>query len=179
MAPPWCHSGVMELTRYVDNLRNDLAVAAEAGGDEARALAERLTAPLESAVRLALLDALTAAASEITRDLAPGSVEVRLRGREPSFVVTPPPADQVFDEEPDIAGTPVAPIDSDESATARINFRLGEGLKGRVEAAAGTAGLSVNAWLVRAVTSALDGDRGGRRERRAPRGTNRQVGWVH
>ena len=77
----------MDLTPYVENLRRELAVAAEAGGDEARALAERLTAPLESAVRLTLLDALSAAADEITRELAPGSVELRLRGGEPEFVV--------------------------------------------------------------------------------------------
>ena len=88
----------MDLTSYVDNLRHELAVAAEAGGDDVRALAERLTAPLDSAVRLVLLDALSAAAAEITRDLAPGSVDLRLRGREPSFVVTPPPADHSFDE---------------------------------------------------------------------------------
>ncbi|MFI5100819.1 MAG: hypothetical protein ACHQE5_09960, partial [Actinomycetes bacterium] len=64
----------MDLTPYVESLREELAVAAEAGGDEARALAERLTAPLESAARLALLEALSEAAGEITRELAPGSV---------------------------------------------------------------------------------------------------------
>src|SRR5580704_2598023 len=92
----------MDLTQYVSDLRYQLAVAAEAGGEDARALAERLTAPLESATRLALLDALSAAADEITRDLAPGSVHVRLRGREPSFVVTPPPAEPL-DAEPGAA----------------------------------------------------------------------------
>ena len=84
----------MDLTTYVENLRRELAVAAEAGGEEARALADRLTAPLESAVRLMLLDALSAAADEITRELAPGSVELRLRAGEPDFVVTPAPADE-------------------------------------------------------------------------------------
>ncbi|MGH3243050.1 MAG: hypothetical protein ACRDNL_21915, partial [Spirillospora sp.] len=69
----------MDVTPYVDNLRRELAVAAEAGGADARALAERLTGPLESAARLMLLEALAAAAEEITRDLAPGSVDVRLR----------------------------------------------------------------------------------------------------
>lgn len=172
----------MELTSYVDKLRSDLAVAAEAGGAEARALAERLTVPLESAVRLALLDALSAAASEITRDLAPGSVEVRLRGREPDFVVTPPPPDPVFDDiddGPDIASMTMP--EAEDGTTARINFRLPEQLKGRVETAAGQAGLSVNAWLVRAVSGALDTDRRERRraERTAPRGSQRQTGWVH
>ena len=71
----------MDLGVYVENLRRELAVAADAGGDEARALAERLVAPLESSIRLTLLEALSAAADEITRDLAPGSVQVRLRGR--------------------------------------------------------------------------------------------------
>ena len=69
----------MDLMPYVENLRRQLAVAAEAGGPDARALAERLTGALESAARLALLEALSAAADEITRDLAPGSVDVRLR----------------------------------------------------------------------------------------------------
>src|SRR3954466_13111272 len=93
VAPRWCHTGAMDLTQYVENLRRELAVAADAGGEDARALAERLTAPLESAVRLMLLDALSAAADEITRELAPGSVELRLRSGEPDFVVTPTPAD--------------------------------------------------------------------------------------
>src|SRR6185295_3057621 len=84
----------MDLSLYAENLRRDLAAAADAGGDEARALAERLTAPLESSIRLTLLDALSAAADEITRELAPGSVELRLRSGEPEFVVTPAPADE-------------------------------------------------------------------------------------
>src|SRR4051794_41794000 len=81
----------MDLTQYVENLRRELAIAAGAGGDDARALAERLTAPLEPAVRLMLLDALAAAAEEITRGLAPGSVAPRLRACEPEFGVMPPP----------------------------------------------------------------------------------------
>src|SRR5215217_6013239 len=84
----------MELTSYVETLRRDLAVAAESGGEDARALAERLTAPLEASIRLMLLDALSAAADEITRELAPGSVELRLRGGEPEFVVSAAPADE-------------------------------------------------------------------------------------
>ncbi|WKX72594.1 hypothetical protein [Streptomyces sp. XD-27] len=82
----------MDLTPYVDSLRYELAVAADAGGDEARALADRLTAPLESAARLTLLNALSAAMDQVNQNLAPGSVVVQLRGIEPEFVVTPPPA---------------------------------------------------------------------------------------
>jgi hypothetical protein len=171
----------MDLTSYVDNLRHELATAAEAGGEDARALAERLAAPLDSAVRLVLLDALSAAAAEITRDLAPGSVDLRLRGREPSFVVTPPPADHSL-EEPEPPETDVMPPvspEGDEGATARISFRLAEHLKGRIEEAAAQAGLSVNAWLVRAAVAALESDDRGRRpERRAPRAGQSYTGWV-
>ena len=104
----------MDLTPYVENLREKLAVAAEAGGDDARALAERLTAPLESAIRLMLLDALSAAADEITRELAPGSVELRLRSGEPDFVVTPAPADDDADPE-----RPAAAAAARRATTAR------------------------------------------------------------
>src|ERR671924_470680 len=106
----------MDLTTYVENLRRELAVAAEAGGEDARALAERLTAPLDSAVRLMLLDALSAAADEITRELAPGSVELRLRGGEPEFVVTRAPGDEPV--EPASAEPAPAPPEADDGATA-------------------------------------------------------------
>ena len=145
----------MDLTPYVENLRRELAVAAEAGGEDARALAERLTAPLESAVRLTLLDALSAAADEITRELAPGSVELRLRGGEPELR-----RDAGAGRRAGRAGgrPPPAPPDADEGATARINLRLPEQLKAGVEQAAGRERLSVNAWLVRAAAAALAHD---------------------
>ena len=147
----------MDLTPYVSNLRQELAVAAAAGGEDARALAERLTAPLESAARLALLDALSAAAGEITRELAPGSVHVRLDGREPSFVLTLPPDDLAAEPgDPHPPALPLPGPDAEDGAVARINLRLPEQLKGRVEAAADRAGLSVNSWLVRAAAAAVD-----------------------
>jgi hypothetical protein len=176
----------MDLTPYVENLRHELAVVAEAGGEEARALAERLTAPLESAMRLALLDALSAAAEEITRDLAPGSVEVRLRGRDPDFVVTSPPTDQAFENAPEgslkkaVAGASSAPPDAEEGGRSRITLRLPDHLKPRIDVAASRAGLSVNAWLVRAVSAAVEleekGVSAGRRE--GWQFGRRYTGWV-
>src|ERR1700749_2174016 len=99
MVPKWCHDGAMNLTGYVEALQQQLSVAAAAGGDEARALAGRLVPPLDAATRLVLLDALSAAAGEITREMAPGSVDLRLRGQEAGFVVTLPPAAPVLDAE--------------------------------------------------------------------------------
>jgi hypothetical protein len=150
----------MDLTPYVDTLRRELAVAAEAGGDDARELAERLTAPLESATRLTMLSVLSAAMDEITRELAPGSVDVRLRGLDPDFVVTPPPTDSGAPAQPAAPAEPLAPpapADGDEGGTARVNLRLPAHLKARAEEAAAREGLSVNAWLVRAVSAAVDG----------------------
>lgn len=173
----------MDLSPYVDSLRHDLAVAAEAGGEDARALAERLTAPLDSAARLALLDVLSAAAEEITRDLAPGSVDIRLRGRDPDFVVTSPPADRSFEMEVATGVRPPAspaPPDADEGARSRITLRLPDHLKPRIEEAASRAGLSVNAWLVRAVTAAVDVDAQGLSpgERGGGEFGRRYRGWV-
>src|SRR5204862_3737930 len=105
LTPIWCHTGTMNLTPYVENLRQALAAAAETGGDETLAAAQRLTAPLEPAVRLMLLEALSSAADEITRELAPGSVELRLHAGEPDFVVTSPPA-QHHDPEPPALAPP-------------------------------------------------------------------------
>jgi hypothetical protein len=168
----------MDLGTYVSNIRQELALAAEAGGDDARALAERLAAPLESALRLALLDALSDAADEITRDLAPGSVHLRLRGREPGFVVTPPPSEPIDQVDAPAAELPPVALQDDDGAMARVNLRLSENLKGQIEEAAERAGLSVNGWLVRAAAAALDGSGQSRRTDRAARGSQRYTGWV-
>src|SRR6476659_9399243 len=77
----------MDITEYVDALRRDLAQAARAMGPETEQAAERIGFALDSSARLALMDALSHAAAEITNELEGTSVEVRLQGREPVFVV--------------------------------------------------------------------------------------------
>ncbi|MGO4461019.1 hypothetical protein AB4039_27575 [Streptomyces sp. M-16] len=171
----------MDLTPYVDTLRRELAVAAAAGGDEARELAERLTAPLESATRLTMLHVLSAAMDEITRELAPGSVDVRLRGLDPDFVVTLPP---VEGGTPEVTAAPVEPVgaqalaEGDETGTARVNLRLPAHLKARAEEAASREGLSVNAWLVRAVSAAVDGGTRPRTTQKSQTVGQSFTGWV-
>jgi hypothetical protein len=169
----------MDLTPYVDTLRRELAVAAEAGGENAREVAERLTAPLESATRLTMLNVLSAAMDEITRELAPGSVDVRLRGLDPDFVVTLPPADGGAPAEPAAAVEPLrTPADGDEGGTARVNLRLPAHLKARAEEAASREGLSVNAWLVRAVSAAVDGGTRPRTTEKTQSVGQSVTGWV-
>jgi hypothetical protein len=119
-----------------------------------------------------LFEALSAAADEITRELAPGSVELRLRGGEPEFVVASAPAEEPAEPAPE-----VVPADMEEGAIARINLRLPEQLKANVEQAAGRERLSVNSWLVRAVAGALATDDRRPRQRGGRVGDSYQ-GWV-
>jgi hypothetical protein len=176
----------MDLTSYVSNLGREIATLAEASGEEARALVERLTGSLESAIRMTLLEALSAAADEITRDLAPGSVQLHLRGRDPNFVVTSPPAEPFG-----LAAEPPATTEdgvpdsglllAEEGPAARINVRLPEQLKTAIEEVAAKEGRSVNAWLVRAAATALQ--RSDRDQRPEPRGSGKRTkqhftGWV-
>jgi hypothetical protein len=181
----------MDLRPYIENLQRQLVIAADAGGDDARALAERLIAPLDAAVRLTLLDVLAVAADEITCDLAPGSVEVRLRGRDPEFAVTPPPSEMAghrstqADDDPLPAARPPAgvasraAVDADDGGMSRINLRMPDHLKARIDAAAVDDGLSVNAWLVRAAAAALDQkDADSHRGRRTSHGAHRHTGWA-
>ncbi|WP_181792996.1 toxin-antitoxin system HicB family antitoxin [Streptomyces sp. WELS2] len=169
----------MDLTPYVETLRRELAVAAEAGGEDARELAERLTAPLESAARLTMLNVLSAAMDEVTRELAPGSVDVRLRGLDPEFVVALPAVEAGGHAE---AAAPVeafkVPAEADEGGTARVNLRLPAQLKARAEEAASREGLSVNAWLVRAVSAAVDGGSRPRTAEKSQTVGQRFTGWV-
>lgn len=138
----------MDIKPFVDALRQDLTNAAEAGGEATRAAAERLAMALEPAVRLALMEALSQAAADITAELGGPVVDVRLQGREPVFVVS---------------GAAVAPAivetgeEEGDDAVTRITLRLPETLKVRAEELAGQRGQSLNTWLVNAARAAAGG----------------------
>lgn len=142
----------MDLSPYLEALRRDLAAAAAPGGPDVTRAAELLSGSVESSARLCLLEALSDAAAEITTRLDDASVEVRLRGREADFVVTDaaPPAPPAPPSPPEPPPPPGDPGD-----LARVTLRLPEPLKEQVEAAAGREGISVNAWLVRAIAGAV------------------------
>lgn len=144
----------MDLFPYAARLHRDLRATAESGGEDTLAVAERLASGLESSIRLVLLDALVEATGEITRDLAPGSVEVRLRGRDVDFAVTPA-VGAVTPSTPD-AATPEGVDEGGDGGTARLSLRLPERLKPKVEQAAEAAGMSVNAWLVRSISALVE-----------------------
>lgn len=138
----------MDIKPFVDALRQDLTNAAEAGGEATRAAAERLAMALEPAVRLALMEAFSQAAADITAELGGPVVEVRLAGREPVFVVTGATASSVAVEAAEEEG---------DDAVTRITLRLPETLKARAEELAGQRGQSLNTWLVNAARAAAGG----------------------
>ena len=142
----------MDITPYVESLRRDLMAAAEASGPEAQAVAERLGFALDPAARLALMEAISQAANEITAEMPAGGVDVRLDGRELAFVVdtpaaAPPPA-------PPTPPPPPGAEDEEEGGTARITLRLPEAVKNKAEELASRSGHSLNTWLVHAVRAA-------------------------
>jgi hypothetical protein len=139
----------MDLTEYTETLRRELGSVTRFGGEELTRTAEMLADALDSSVRLTLLEVLSAAAAEITTRLDGTVIDVRLSGSEPEFVVTTPPAEPA--SEPGAAD----PGEASDDMT-RITLRLSGPLKARVDAEAAAAGLSVNAWLVRAISRALD-----------------------
>jgi len=146
----------MDLDRYVTELQAQLAAASENSDSDARAIAERLSASLDAATRLMVLGVLGDVASEITREIAPGSVDVVLRGRDPQLVVTRPPAPETGTADLSASEEPVATEPLDDTVTSRTTLRLPDRLKARVEQAAAEEGLSVNSWFVRAIAAALE-----------------------
>jgi hypothetical protein len=135
----------MDITGLVESLSEDLSRAAAVGGEDVWTAAESLLLALDPALRLTLMDALSQAAAEIAEALPGTSIEVRLVGRQPVFVVegprAAPPAEDSFESDD---GEPVA----------RITLRLPEALKGRAEALAARRGQSLNTWLVAAARAA-------------------------
>jgi hypothetical protein len=112
-----------------------------------------------------------------------------LRGRDPEFVVTLPPGevsaeesigrDEMTSGRWQAADVGLDPTGGDEGTMSRINLRMPDRLKTRIEHAAVGDALSVNAWLVRAAAAGLERtDAAMRRERRAPKGAQRYSGWA-
>jgi hypothetical protein len=168
----------MDLDRYVSELQAQLAAAAESGDSDVRAVAERLSTALDAATRLMVLGVLSDVASEITREIAPGSVDVVLRGRDPQLIVSRPTAPEAASPGPSAPSAPeVAAEPLDDTVTSRTTLRLPDRLKAQVEQAAAQEGVSVNTWFVHAIAAALEPS-----VRRAPpRETNRGdrfTGWA-
>jgi len=148
----------MDITPYVERLRADLVSAAEATGPEARELAERLGYALDSSARLAMMEAISHAAAEITSEMSAGGVDVRLDGRDLEFVVDQAPAGPPAPPAPPGPPAPPAPEDVEDGNAARITLRLPESVKARAEEFAARSGHSLNTWLVNVIRTATRDD---------------------
>lgn len=130
----------MNLTIVLDGLLDDLQGLADLGDERSAQIARRLGDALASNLRLKLLDLLSQAAVELSSKLPSGHVEVRLTGQDPSFVFV--------SDEPEQAPAGAG----DEAFTARITLRLPEALKTSIEEAAAHEGVSLNTYVVRALS---------------------------
>ena len=179
----------MDITPYVESLRRDLMAAAEAAGPEAREATERLAFALDPAARLALMEAVSQAAAEITAEMPNGGVDVRLTGRELDFVVHTTPSGPSEESAP-----PAAPVEEpeDDGNVARITLRIPESVKAKAEELAARSGHSLNTWLVTVVRAATTRDSainvdidlssipflGGNDPFGGKKGNRRMTGWV-
>lgn len=154
----------MNLSPYLETVRDGVLSAASLADDSTRQVAERLGAAVESSTRLALIQSLSDAAAQVSAEIAPTSVELRMTGTDPELVVVvPAPAAEptllLPDEEPSGPGDPSAAEDfGDDEPVARVSLRLPASVKTKVDQKADHDGISTNAWLLRAVMGAL-GDR--------------------
>lgn len=143
----------MDLTPYIASLREDLATAASAGDDNTRRTAEVLAAALEPAARLAIMNALSDLAAEVTAAQEDHVVDVRLSGRDVQVVVTPRATPHN-----DPRGQDVPPVDDTAGGDmSRMTLRLFEQLKSKAEQAAAAQGVSLNTFVQQAVQGALHG----------------------
>jgi hypothetical protein len=143
----------MQTSTHIEGIATDLAAIAATGDEATVAVAERLVRALEPSLRLHLLEALTVAAGEVDEQLPSGRIEVRLSGPDVVLAYVDAPAE------------PASQPDQVDDLAARITLRLPEGLKLATESAASADGLSVNAWLLRAIKEGLDRRPPGRRLR--------------
>src|ERR1700710_2257166 len=138
----------MDITPYVENLRSSFVSTAASAGEDTREAAERLGFALDSSARLAIMEAVSQAAAEITTEMPNGGVDVRLNGRELDFLV------HVATPTPPAPPPPPAPEDVEDGNLSRITLRIPESVKAKAEERAADAGQSLNTWLVSVVRAA-------------------------
>ena len=118
----------MNLSPYLESVHTGVQNAASLADENTQQVAYKLGTAVESATRLALISALSDAAGVISAELAPSSVELRMSGEDPDFVVTvSSPSTEPALLLPDGSGQDV-PADLGESdedePLSRISLRL-------------------------------------------------------
>ena len=164
----------MDLTPYTQNLRDDLLTAASVGDEDSRRAAALLASALEPATRLAIMNALSDLAAEVTGALEDTTVELRLDGRDVRVSVTrhaTPDSDTGYSDTGyagTSGGTSNGAADSSPSPEdlkramqdaggelSRTTVRLFNELKSQAERAASDQGVSLNTYISRAVSDSV------------------------
>lgn len=177
----------MDLSKYVAQLREDLATAASAGDEQTQRTGALLGAAIEPAARLAMMNALSDLAAEVTAALGDRVVEVRLDGRDVRVAVSSDPSTEEPDTEQADSPTGGFPgfgprgfggFGGDAGDISRVTLRLVEQIKNQAEQAAANQGVSLNSWVAQAVQGALAGHQHGRSQKADRKGGKRVKGWV-
>lgn len=153
----------MELTPYLNQLRDDLLAAVALADEETRRAAAAVANALEPSARLALMSALSDLAAEVTGALDAITVDVRLDGRDvrvqvtdhqaPDAEPTPPPTQEKVTEPEDLKRS----FDDAAGELSRTTVRLFQDLKSQAESAASAEGVSLNTFISRAVSQSVTG----------------------
>ncbi len=162
----------MDLTPYTQNLRDDLLTAASVGDEDSRRAAALLASAIEPAARLAIMNALSDLATEVTGALEDTTVELRLDGRDVRVSVTR----HVLPSYAGPTGSPGGAGTTDDGRSAdggqsaddlrramqdaggelsRTTVRLFNELKSQAERAAAQEGVSLNTYISRAVSDSV------------------------
>jgi len=174
----------MDLSQYVNQLREDLASAAAAGDEQTRRTAALLGSAIEPAARLAVMSALSDLAAEVTAALPDHVVEVRLDGRDVRVSVSGQAgADEHEEQEEPQQQYGFGGFGADTGDISRITLRLVEQIKNQAEQAASQQGMSLNSWLAQTVQGALSGHgrrpgKPGKPFKQAKQDSKRIRGWV-
>lgn len=162
----------MDLSPYIDQLRADLSSAASAGDEQTRQTAAVLSAALEPAARLAVMNALSDLAAEVTTHLDGQVVDVRLDGRDVRVAVSGGPESRAAEQDEPLPPPP----NLDNGDISRITLRLLDEIKGQAEHAASNQGVSLNTFVAQAVQGALRGGAGRSGSNQSPTGWGPQSG---
>ena len=150
----------MDISQYTKTLREDLAAAAAVGDDNSRQAAAVLTAAIEPAARLAIMNALSDFAAEVTGQLDGITVEIRLDGRDVKVAVDQHTESFTHIKEEPAAGAPGADQFGRAFADAsgelsRTTVWIFNELKSQAEEAASARGESLNAFISRAISESV------------------------
>ena len=176
----------MDLTPYTQSLREDMLAAASVGDEQTRRAAALLTAALEPAARLAIMNALSDLAGEVTASLEDVTVELRLEGRDVRVAVSHHEAAPADDDrwrtrhsaegEDDLDPDDITKAVRDAgNELSRTTLRLFNDVKVQAEHAANVQGVSLNTYIQRAVSDAV---RSSVNSGRKGRGNRTIVGYV-